>query len=82
MTRLCRRVNEQRRSKLLEQRNHSNAVTYIELVVMKSLVERHKPALIPSRVALRTEEIGAHIVIDPVDVPAKTTEIVNHFRTD
>jgi hypothetical protein len=38
--------------------------------------------LIPTRVALRTEENGALVVVDAVDFPAKVGEMKTNFRAD
>jgi hypothetical protein len=38
--------------------------------------------LIPPCVAGRPEKIGTHVVIDAVDLPAKTAKVIDEFRSD
>ena len=59
-----------------------SAVANIQFVVMEVRMGGHEPALIPARVALGAEEVGAHVVVDAVDLPAELAEIVDDLRAD
>ena len=58
------------------------AVTDVELVVVEVLDELGEALLIPTCVALRTEENSALVVIEAVDFPAEVGEMKTNFRAD
>ena len=41
-----------------------------------------EPLLVPSGITLRTEKVGTHVVINAVDFPAESGEVVDDFRAD
>lgn len=45
-------------------------------------MSRFEPLLIPSGVPLRAEEVGAHVVIHAVNLPAQLTKIPDNFETN
>jgi hypothetical protein len=38
--------------------------------------------LIPAGIALRAEEIGAHVIVYAMRLPAETAKIIDYFGTD
>lgn len=58
------------------------AVSDVEFMMMETRELRLETLLVPTGVALRAEEIGAHVVVHSVDLPAKLAEILNDFRAD
>lgn len=44
----------------------------IEFMMVEAGVGTFQPLLIPTRVTLRAEEVGPHVVVDPVDLPTES----------
>src|SRR5689334_9331994 len=54
-------------------------VPNIDLAMFKVGMRGNKPALIPASVALRTEEVCAHIVVKPINLPTAAAEMINNL---
>jgi hypothetical protein len=39
----------------------------------------NQPLLVPEGISLRPEEISAHVVVNPVNVPAHAVEVLDHL---
>ena len=61
---------------------HALAIADIEFVVMEIFDQLGEALLIPARVALRTEENGALVIVDAVDFPSKVGKMETDFRAD
>ena len=70
------------RPDLFQTAQHRRPVPYIEFVMGKSLMSFAQPLLVPARIALHTEKVRAHIVVDAVNPPAQTAEMRDYFRAD
>ncbi len=67
----------------LQQGEHAGTVADVELVVSEGFPKRFgEPALVPSGIALRAEEDGALVVVDPVDGPAEFCKVHADFGAD
>ena len=82
MTRLRCSMHNKRRADRSKERVNARTVANIEFVMMKHLISRLEPALIPSVITAGAEEIGAHVVIDAVNRPTFFGKVVHNFRTD
>src|SRR5262249_36717960 len=49
---------------------------------MEFLVSLEQAPLPPAGIPFRAEEVGAHVVVYPVDLPAQPAEVVDDFRSD
>ena len=63
-------------------RSTPGAVANVQFVVREPLAGAFQPLLVPARVALRAEEIGPHVVVHAMHVPAQSVEMLGHFRAD
>jgi len=61
---------------------HIHAVSDVQLVVRETSAGFFEASLIPPCIALRTEEVGAHVVVDAVYFPAEGIEICDNFGAD
>ena len=75
-------VEQEGRTKRVEKCEHFGPVADIEFVMAKIWVEGLQAPLIPTRIALWTEEIGSHIVVDAVDFPSETAKVIHYFGSD
>ncbi len=82
MTRLGRGVDDRIGPHLLDQPQYARAVANIEFVVRELLAGALQPLLVPARIALGAEEIGTHVVVHSMHVPAQCVEMLGHFRAD
>ena len=67
---------------LLEEINDLLSIAYVELSMNKIPEIVLKPVLIPSRIALRAEEVCAHVVVDAINFPAVVGEKRHNFASD
>ena len=65
-----------------EEVKHALTVADVELVVVEIFDQLGEALLVPTRVALRTEENGALVVVEAVDFPAEVGEMETDFRAD
>src|SRR5439155_26215826 len=65
-----------------EKSGDAGAVADIELRVREAFRDRLKPPQVPGGVALRPEEVGAHVVVDADDLPSARIEITHGFGAD
>ena len=62
---------------------HAGAVADVQLVVREAGVQvALQPPLVPAGIAAGAEEIGPHVVVHAVDVPAQGVEMRDHLRAD
>lgn len=61
---------------------HGLAIPDVEFVMAERGVQAFEPLLIPARVSLRPEEVGTHVVVNAMHLPAKLAEIIDDFGTD
>jgi hypothetical protein len=47
-----------------------------------AVMRGEQAALVPARIAARTEEVGAHIVVHAADFPAELAKVGHDFGTD
>jgi hypothetical protein len=45
----------------------------------KVIMRRQQAALVPPGITTAAKEFGAHVVIDPMNLPAKLAEVVDYF---
>jgi hypothetical protein len=50
--------------------------------MVKILVRRQKPTLIPAGISAGPKKIGAHVVIHTMNVPTQFAEVFDHLRAD
>jgi len=67
---------------LLNHVENGKSVTNIEFVMLETAAGIPEPFQVPTRIAVRSEEVAAHVVINPVHSPSKTVEIDHAFRSD
>jgi hypothetical protein len=68
--------------KLPEQLKNPLAIADVQFVVVEAGMEGKQAPLVPARVSLRAEEVGAHIIVYAVDLPTQPAKIIDHLRTD
>ena len=66
----------------LDQRSNARPVANIKLVMRKGRIGRLQPCLIPTRVALRTEKFGTHVIIDAMDRVSHRRKKGNDFASN
>jgi hypothetical protein len=76
---LRRSVNDKRRPNTVNQRTYGFPVTHVDFMMLKRLVGRHKPLLISPGIALGSEEVRSHIVIDAMNSPTALTKEINYL---
>ena len=67
---------------LLEEFQDARAVPDVEAVVREVSRGVLEAIQVPGRVALRPEEIRAHVVVHAMHAPAQRVKMFDHFRTD
>jgi hypothetical protein len=77
VARLRGSVNNGARFDFLQQRQHCRASANIQFVMLEILVRRSEPLLVPTRIAARSEEIRAHIVVHAVNFPTELAKMFN-----
>jgi hypothetical protein len=82
MAGLSGRVDDQRRPEVLESSKDGFPVADVQFIVAEAWMSCCQSALVPARVALRTEEVGPHVVINAVDLPPEPAEIIHDLRTN
>ena len=80
--RLRRRVNDGRRTELVHQVQAPLPIANVQLVVMEPRQRLLQPLLIPAGIALRTEEDGALVVVDAMNLVSQVMEISTDLRPD
>jgi hypothetical protein len=79
---LGRAVDDQVGHGLTNRAQHRRAVADIEHVVLEPPACRLEPPQVPGRVALRTKEVGAHVVVDAVHPRAALVKVTYSLRAD
>ena len=51
-------------------------------MVSEGRMSSFEPLLVPTGVALWSKEVRTHVVISPMDLPAKLAEVINDFGAD
>src|SRR6266480_944305 len=69
-------------AQIFQAAEYGAAVANVQFVVSEGEACRFEPALVPPCVALRPEEVGAHVVIDPVDFPTEGVKVRYDLGTD
>lgn len=82
MTGLGCRMDDMSRAQGGEAIKDGAAVPDVEFVVLKLRVLSLEALLIPTGVPLRPEEVGAHVVVHSMDLPAEFTKIGHNFRAN
>ena len=82
MRRLCRGVDDRVGADRLHEVENPLPVAHVDFVMDKSREGRLHPLLVPPRVATRTEEHGALVVVDAVHRPAQIVKVLRHFAAD
>ncbi len=82
MARLGCSVDDELRFQRLDAFEDCFPISDVEFVMVEARMGTFQPLLIPSRVTLRAEKVGPHVVVDSVDLPAESGKISNDFRAD
>ncbi len=79
MAGLSCRVDDQVRAGLAQAAQHRSSIADIELMMGEGFVCPAQALLVAAGIALRSEKIRPHIVVDAVYPPAPTAEMRDHF---
>jgi hypothetical protein len=79
MARLRGGMDKQRWADLLHASENLGAITNIKFVMVEVSVSVLQPVLISTGVALGAEEVGPVVVVNAVDVPILSTEVLYNF---
>ena len=82
MRRLGGAVNDQVEALFGQKGQHALSVADVELDVLKARRGELYPLLIPARVAVRSKEDRAHVVVDADDVRTQPVEITDGLGPD
>src|SRR5882762_1183736 len=82
VARLGCRVHGERGLQRGDQRVYPATVADVELVMLEPSVGLDEAPLVPTRVPARPEEVGAHVVVHPVDFPVEAAEIFDDLGSD
>jgi hypothetical protein len=72
---LCGAVNDQVRLELLHEIQNGNAIANIDRMMLEPSRDAAETFQIPRRVAVWTEELTTHVVIDAGDSPSQVVEV-------
>jgi hypothetical protein len=75
-------MNRGLRTKFTEEIQHFLPAPHVEFVMCKAIAFTRKPILVPTRVSVGPEKVGAHIVVHAMHSPTQTVEVVHHLRAN
>jgi hypothetical protein len=67
------------RTELRDTLQNAVAISDVEFMVFERWTTSLKSALVPPRIALRSEEVGSHVVVDAVNFPPQGMEMRYNF---
>ena len=82
VTGLCRGMDHRLGPEPLHQLQDADSITDVEFVMGKPRILAAQALLIPARVTLGAEEVGAHVVVEAMDRPPEVVEMRNHLGAD